>query len=294
MSFRLKVAVILAVLLSSSAMAVSTPHAVLLGTFPWKGKQAWFGGFSALEMAPDGGSMTVLSDRSTIATARVLRDGDQITSVQFTASNKLRSSKNKILSGRAGDSEGLVVTANGDLFISFEGVHRVAKYDTLSGVSKVLPRPKAFRTLAKNGSFESLAMDGQGRLYTMPEANRDINGDIPVYRWDGRRWSTPFSLPATDGFLPVGADFDAQGRLYVLERGTSMLGFRSQLRRWTITNAGLSQPETLLKTGSGVHDNLEGVSIWRDDRNRLRATMVSDDNFLFVQRTELVEYVLPN
>lgn len=39
----------------------------------------------------------------------------------------------------------------------------------------------------------------------------------------------------------------------------------------------------------GRHDNLEGLSVWRDAQG-LRLTMVSDDNFMFFQRTEFVEY----
>jgi len=43
-----------------------------------------------------------------------------------------------------------------------------------------------------------------------------------------------------------------------------------------------------------THDNLEGVSVWRDADGALRATLVSDDNFRFLQQTEIVEYLLPD
>ena len=65
-------------------------------------------------------------------------------------------------------------------------------------------------------------------------------------------------------------------------------------RRWTITADGPMNEESLLETATGTHDNLEGVAIWRDNQGRLRATMVSDDNFFALQRTELVEYALPD
>lgn len=39
----------------------------------------------------------------------------------------------------------------------------------------------------------------------------------------------------------------------------------------------------------GRHDNLEGLSVWQDAQG-VRLTMVSDDNFMFFQRTEFVEY----
>ena len=79
------------------------------------------------------------------------------------------------------------------------------------------------------------------------------------------------------------------GRLYLLERDFAGIGFRSRVRRFAPDGTG---EEVLLETGIGVHDNLEGISVWRDDLSRIRLTMVSDDNFRFFQRTEFVEYAL--
>jgi hypothetical protein len=44
---------------------------------------------------------------------------------------------------------------------------------------------------------------------------------------------------------------------------------------------------------TGTHDNLEGLDVWADAEG-LRATMISDDNFRFFQRTEIVDYRLPD
>ena len=49
-----------------------------------------------------------------------------------------------------------------------------------------------------------------------------------------------------------------------------------------------------MQTEPGLHDNLEGLSVWRDPQGRLRATMVSDNNYLFIFRSEIVEYRLPD
>ena len=48
-------------------------------------------------------------------------------------------------------------------------------------------------------------------------------------------------------------------------------------------------PEHILTTSLLQFDNLEGIAVWADGQG-IRITMISDDNFLFVQRTELVEY----
>lgn len=271
----------------------------LLAAYEWRGEQNWFGGFSALEMADDGASAVVLSDRALLVEARVSRDADgRIAAVTPLRHWRLSSSTGRPLAGPLADSEGLAVAPDGALYISFEGVHRVARYARPGAPAQVLNDPDVFRGLPGNGSLEGLAIDARGRLYTLPESGRDGHGDIPVYRYDAAGgWRVVFSLPARGRFLPVGADFGPDGRLYVLERAVGLLGFRSRLRRWTITETGTGpsagQEETLLRTGPGTHDNLEGLSVWRDNAGRLRATMVSDDNFFALQRTELVEYALP-
>ncbi|MDP5217727.1 esterase-like activity of phytase family protein [Ruegeria sp. 2205SS24-7] len=293
MRCRSAIALICALILTGSVHAVERSGAIPAGSYLWTAKAPWFGGFSGLEVSDDGSSMLALSDRSILVSADLQREDGRVSGVKVTSANWVRSSKNKPLIGRAGDSEGLAIGPDGGHYISFEGVHRLAHYTDPESRSKVLPRPKVFKYLASNGSFEPLAIDAQGRLYTMPESSRAADGSIPVYRWDGRRWSTPYKLPQRDDYLPVGADFGPDGRLYVLERATGALGFRSRLRRWTVSDTAATNEETVLDTRSGAHENLEGVSIWRDGEGKLRATMISDDNFMFFLRTEIVEYTLP-
>jgi hypothetical protein len=93
----------------------------------------------------------------------------------------------------------------------------------------------------------------------------------------------------------VAADFGPDGRFYVLERDFRALGgFSSRLRRFELGTDGLTGEAILLETPFALHDNLEGLSVWRDDQGVLRATMISDDNFIFVQQTQIVEYRLPD
>lgn len=277
-----------------------TPHgqAHLLGSYTWEapaGQNAdWFGGFSGIEILHEGRGMIVLSDRATLAEARILRSAEQITGASITKWQKLRTSTGADLKGRVADSEGLVLAPDGSLFLSFEGVARVTHHRSGGSPAKVLPRPPQFRRLPVNKSLEALAMAPDGDLYTLPENAPNPDGTLPVWRWDGRTWDQPFSLPRRNGFLPVGADFGPDGRFYLLERSFLLIGFRSRLRRWDITAEGPQNETILFESALGAHDNLEGVSIWRDRSGRLRATMISDDNFSTLQRTELVEYSLPD
>ncbi|SDX28257.1 hypothetical protein SAMN05444358_104152 [Ruegeria halocynthiae] len=294
MHCRSAVQLIAALLLASSAGAVESKMAKHLGSFVWRHGADWFGGFSAIHVADNGRGLIVLSDRAVLIKAQVDREGVQIVRATVTGHWPVLSSKGRNLPGYVGDSEGIAMAPDGGMYISFEGIHRVAYYPAPGARARVLPRPRAFNAFEGNGSFEALAIDDQGWLYALPEKNRTENGAIPVYRWNGRTWSTPFVLPARGKFLPVAADFGPDGRFYLLERAVSLTGFRSRLRRWHIGGNGPNAEEVLFETATGTHDNLEGLSVWRDDQHRLRATMISDDNFLALQRTEVVEYLLPD
>lgn len=279
---------------NSPVATTDTDTAAYLGSYTWRMDASWFGGFSGLAIGPDGTSMTVISDSATLATAQINRIDGQIAAIKTKSVDHLRSSTGVALEGKVNDSEGLAIAPDGSFYVSFEGIARVVHHLKANSRAQVLPRPKEFRSLPINKALEALAIDDRGRLYTLPERALNNDGQIPVWRWNGKSWSNPFTLPSPDSFLPVSADIGPDGRFYLLERDFGLFGFRSRLRRWTLTAQGPTQEQTLLQTSSGNHDNLEGLSVWRDQAGTLRATMISDDNFQSLQRTELVEYALPD
>jgi hypothetical protein len=146
-----------------------------------------------------------------------------------------------------------------------------------------------------NAALEALAIAPDGMLYTLPEQTAQHDQPFPVYRFRNDQWENTLTIPREGSFLPVGADFGPDGRFYLLERDfRGLSGFASRLRRFTLTDAGFVDAKTLLETPVGLHDNLESVSIWRDAAGHLTASMVSDDNFNLLLRTEIAEYRLPD
>ena len=67
-----------------------------------------------------------------------------------------------------------------------------------------------------------------------------------------------------------------------------------KVRRFDMSEDALDNETTLLESGVLRHDNLEGIAVWRDETGSIRLTMISDDNFFFVQRTEIVAYDVPD
>ena len=192
-----------------------------------------------------------------------------------------------------GDSEGLTIGPDGRIHVSFEGNHRVRAYDAPGAAAEDLPANRAFKRLPQNGSLESLAIDGTGALYTTPET--PDKAGFPLWRLQDGQWSLVGTIPQIGEFVAVDLDFDDAGRLYLLERHfAGLFGFATRVRRFAMTGDGPVDGEVLFETTPGTHDNLEGIAVWRDATGGLRITMISDDNFSFLQRTEFVEYAVPH
>lgn len=287
--FAVSAAFIAVLTLTGSASAPD--RAVFLGAYGWSAPDDWFGGFSALEVSDDGGAFTVLSDRGWLVRGKFARARDQITDVAHEPMVPLRDPDGAVPKPFHRDAEGLAIRTDGRRFVSFEGFHRVWAYLS-DDAAAWLPRHPDFKAMQGNSSLEALAVDASGALYTFPERSGSLTRPFPVYRYQSGAWDQPFALPRRGGFLPVGADFGPDGRLYVLEREFTGLGFRTRVRAFVLSGSGIAEEETLLTTSTRQHDNLEGLSVWRDAQGRIRLTMVSDDNFRFFQRTEFVEYAL--
>lgn len=271
------------------------PHAPgYVGAFAWAMDDDAFGGISGIEMADDGLSFLAISDRGGWTRGTVTRNATgQIIGVDARPIRFLRGRFEASLDSGRNDSEGLAVAADGTIYVSFESVARVLRYDAADGPARNLPTPREFGRLQTNSALEALAIDAEGTLYTLPERSGALDRPFPVWRFKNDTWDQPFDLRRDGAFLPVGADVGPDGRFYLLEREfLGLSGFASRVRSFSFDDLGLTDERTEIETAAGQHDNLEGISVWRDASGTLRLTMVADDNFNFFQTTEIVEYRL--
>lgn len=177
---------------------LSAPSVDYVGTYVWSMDDETFGGFSGIEISDDGSRFTVLSDRSELRWGRVERDaGGAIDRLEASGKAHLFDSTGKWLQpGWKGDSEGLAIDAAGTIWVSFEGLSRVVRYDTPESLAKPLPRPPEFKSMQRNSSFEALAVMADGTLLTLPERSGQLTRPFPVWRWRNGTWDQPFSIRA--------------------------------------------------------------------------------------------------
>ena len=257
----------------------------------WADSLHYFGGFSGVEVTADGAQITVVSDAGYLMQAEVIRDNQNIVDVIRGRIVSVNDADAKRFEVAFTDSEGLAVDANGQGYLSFEEHHRIMAIDMVTGVTRLLPNHPDFPKFGINAGLEALAIHPNGTLYTLPETRPNDAGDFPVYTLQRNRWSQTAHIPRRGPFLPVGADFDDDGLLYVLERAVTPLGFRSRVRRFDLSAPELNE-ETLLTTLPGQLDNMEALTVWRNAEGQTHVILVADDNWLTIQQTVVAEYGL--
>ncbi|MCA0941373.1 esterase-like activity of phytase family protein [Salipiger pacificus] len=290
----------LASLLAVSACAETpegVPGARYVGAYTWRNSHDRFGGFSGLEVSDDGRQFTAISDRGSIVMGSFERAEDlgngAITGLSSGPVEKLLDETGRRMHPDIDDAEGLAIGPDGRLYVSFEGpprVHASQRYDL---PATVLPEGPFYPHLQMNSGMEALAIDAQGRLLTLPERSGQLTRPFPVWRLEDGAWTHVFDLPRRGGFLAVGADIGPDGRFYLLEREFTGYAFRSRVRRFDIAGDKVSHEQLLFESAPLQFDNLEGIAVWRPEPGRIRLTMISDDNFKFFQRTQFVEYDMP-
>ena len=281
---------ILAVL-CGAVPALAEPVLREVANVTWQHPEPWFGGFSAIEVAEGGASATLLTDRGSLVTAALIRRDGTLSDLRLLTRKPLRRLSGAKLRGSERDAEGLAIARNGRAFVSYEFRDHVAALDLETGQNRQLGRHQDFLNFPGNRGLEALAIHPDGTLFTLSENRGHATGVMPVYQFTGGSWRISHRLSAAGGHVPVGADFDAKGRLFLLERLLTPIGFSSRIRLVQL-EPGAERSRVLMTTVPGAYGNLEGISVWTDAKGMTRLTLVADDNFLPVQRTQIVEFTL--
>ena len=271
--------------------ALADPKARLVSNVSWSLSNPWFGGFSGAEVSADGARITLITDKGSLVHGSMIRKNGAFTKIQVLGQTSLKYASGNPLKGKRTDAEGLAIDQNGQAFISFEHDHRVTHLDLNTGRTTKYVGASDFARFEPNAGLEALAIDPHGMLYALPEKSGGRKSPFPVYTLNNNEWRIVAHIPRRGPFLPVGADFDDAGLLYLLERAATPLGFRSRIRRFDPSAAKWGEV-TLLTSVPGRFDNLEAISVWRDGAGQTILTLISDDNFLSIQRTQVLEFVV--
>lgn len=258
------------------------------GTLRWQLSLPWFGGWSGIEVSAQGARMTVISDRGHLLQAQLQRSADgRLARVDVQTATPLSQPDGRRLAKRGADAEGLAIADDGTAFVSFEHRHRIMRTDLATGRTSGRIDLPFDNAMGDNSGVEALAIGPEGALFALTEEAPANGGPFPLYTYAEGAWRVAARIPQRPPFVPVGMDFDSKGRLWLLERTVTPLGFRTRIRLFTFQP--VPREFVMLTSIPARYDNLEGISAWDDTHGQTWLSLISDDNFFAFQRTQIVE-----
>ncbi|MGQ0558589.1 MAG: esterase-like activity of phytase family protein [Sphingosinicella sp.] len=197
------------------------------------------------------------------------------------------------------DSEALAVAGN-EAWVAFERMNGIARFDRARWQLRAVARPPAMRQWRGNNGAEALVRLPDGRFLVFAELRSGTRfSRVLLFHGDPARPGTRvtnlrFRRPR--GFQVSDAALLPDGRLLVLCRRFRLLeGFSASLtiaRLPAVRERAVIQGREIARFEAPlIVDNFEGVSVAREG-GRTLVRLASDDNFMTMQRTLLLEFEL--
>ena len=288
------------------------PAETRVGRLTWLGgirlasKHWLFGGFSSLEISPDGTRLFTASDRGTWWTAALaLKDGIPV-GVGETRLIDIPDAQGQALAEADADSEGMAVAPTGTVYVSFERNHRIVRYippapdDVTSlrhSLPETLPSPPELAGAPNNAGLEAIALMADGTLFALSENYPAEQGYNRGWLVRGNGTWEPFEYKRTEPYDVTDAKRLPNGDMLVLERRFSMLGglgARLCVIAGTTIKPGAKLECRTVADMQPPHpiDNMEGLAVRQNEKGETIVYMISDDNFSAMQRTVLLVFRL--
>lgn len=262
-----------------------------------------FGGFSGLSRSADGRDLVSVSDRGYWLTAKVVsQDGRPIALDGGEMAAILGASGRPLARSGLYDTESLCI-ADGIAYVGIERRHEIVRFDWArqgtEARARSVPVPAEIKRLPRNRGLEALGVVPSGPLKgtLVAIAERSGRQDEPTLGVIlGGSQPGLFKLARRDGYDITDLAFLPSGDMLVLERWYQPLrGVGMRIRRIAgrdLKPGALLDGPPLIEADLGFEiDNMEGLSIHHED-GRTILTLISDDNFSFLQRTLLLEFEL--
>lgn len=264
-----------------------------------------FGGLSAFRIDPAGRHFTMISDKGTWFTGRLVYDGTVVTGMTDVRTAPMRGSDGNRITARGWfDSESLAIDGS-IAYVGLERVHQILRFDFSRGGIRALGEPiivpPAIGKLPFNKGLEALVVVGEGQklagtLIAISERGLDSEGNILAFLIGGPS-PGQFAIARSNGYDISDATLLPSGDLLILERKFSLLsGVGIRIRRIAlaaVAPGALVDGPAIFEVDLGYEiDNMEGIDCHTAANGDVVLTMVSDDNFSMIQRTLLLQFTL--
>ena len=264
-----------------------------------------FGGLSAIRIASDGAQFISLSDHGRWFRGRLIYDGARPVAIADPVMAPILGPDGQPLAARGWHDTESIAGDGGTLYVGIETVNQIVQFDYgrdgLLARGHPIPVPPGIRTLPPNKGLEALVFVPRnqpmgGTLIAISERGLDKTGNLRAFLIGGPTPGT-FSIKRIENFDVSDAALLPSGDLLVLERSFSWPeGLLVLIRRIKIADVrpgAVVDGPVLFEADLGFEiDNMEGLAVHQTTAGEIVLTMISDDNFSPLQRTELLQFTL--
>ena len=264
-----------------------------------------FGGLSAIRVGSDGARFVALSDKGRWLRGRIVYEKSKPVGIADAEMAPVLGPDGRPITARGWYDTEALADDGGTLYVGLERVHQILRFnygkDGLLARGQPIALPPAIRALPSNKGIEGLVFVPKGlplagTLIAFSERGLDKEGNAMAFLIGG---------PSPGSFLVRrSANFDISdaallpgGDVIILERKFGWTtGLAVRIRRLPIGEirpTALLDGSVLFEADLGYElDNMEGLSVHRTAGGEVVLTLISDDNFSFLQRTVLLQFTL--
>jgi hypothetical protein len=264
-----------------------------------------FGGVSAIRVAADGARFIALTDKGRWFRGRLVYEGTRPVGIADAEMAPILGADGQPRAARGWFDTEALADDGATLFVGIERVHQIVRFnygkDGLLARGQPIAVPPAMRSLPANKGIEGLVFVPKGlalagTLIAFSERGLDKAGNITAFLIGGPSPGT-FTIRRTASFDISDAALLPGGDLLMLERKFSWTaGLAVRIRRIALGEVkpgALVDGAILFEADLGYElDNMEGLSVHRSAGGDIVLTLISDDNFSFLQRTLLLQFTL--
>jgi hypothetical protein len=264
-----------------------------------------FGGISSGVLEPDGLGFLLASDHAHWIKGRLVEQGGKLTGVERVEIAPMRAPDGRVMKKtRYFDTEGMARRGD-EVFVSCERTHDILRFDLsrdLSARAQMTEVPAGIKRLDFNLGIEALGFLPRqsykpGAMIALAERapRPHAKGDMPG--WILGPGGGELHVKRRDNFDLTDLNFLPSGDMLVLERRyVPLMGLSFRIRRFPIAQVkpgALLDGEVLIEADlSRQIDNMEAMMVHQDAQGRAILTLMSDDNFSFLQRTLVLRFAV--